>query len=219
MVMFKICIKTANRDVYDLIRRREDQVIRHVQDLMSQFLTLYGNSFVESLTQWRTSLIPVLRNDTAEYLAIYGMTHMKSFCKATGFFGNLATFLNRDMGRFLPFEVEDNFGLGEVFDVPSPDNQVDFAERISVFDIIDNELRGTLDEFLCRYAGGELKEKRKEPSIKIAKAVKGESGSARYDVNLDEDGEDVEKVLLLWAEMEEKMWDLQTSWDGEKPGK
>ncbi|KAL8136231.1 hypothetical protein AgCh_010724 [Apium graveolens] len=65
-----------------------------------------------------------MNNGTAEYLAISGMTHLKTFGKAPGTFGDLATHLNRDIGKFILFEVEDNFGLDQVFDAPTPEHSV-----------------------------------------------------------------------------------------------
>lgn len=53
-------------------------------------------------------------------MANFGMHNMQSFATAPGIFGELKTFLDLDMGLFLPFEVDDYYGLGEVVDASPP---------------------------------------------------------------------------------------------------
>ncbi|KAL8135228.1 hypothetical protein AgCh_010045 [Apium graveolens] len=111
--------------VNEPLRRQEYQVISHeLVEIMGQFFTLYANSYVQGLTQWRVAHIQVARNGIAEYLALYCLRNLSRFCKADGLFGDYLLYLNKDMGRFMPFKTDDNLGLGKVFDAPSPGNSV-----------------------------------------------------------------------------------------------
>ncbi|KAL8099968.1 hypothetical protein AgCh_032289 [Apium graveolens] len=84
-------------------------------------------------------------------------------------------------------KLDDHFGE-EVIDLDK-----EIFKGLSIFDIMDNELHRTLDEILCRF----------------------EVVDENYNVNLSEDGKDVEQVLLQCAEMEEKLWNSQVVHKGE----
>lgn len=51
MGRYKVHIETTNRGVYDTIRRQENQIVADdLMEVVTQFNTLYSNTFVEGLT-------------------------------------------------------------------------------------------------------------------------------------------------------------------------
>lgn len=115
---------------------------------------------MEGLTQWRASLIPNGMNGTAAYKATFGMDNMVTFVAAPGTFGELRNFLNRDMGLDLPFEIEDNFGLGEVIDASPPPSPIilndlvepDLELKLHAYDMVPVNS----DALVTRYTIAEL---------------------------------------------------------------
>lgn len=123
MNMHKIQIETDNREAYDTIRVQEFIILPpDLEEAFSQFNTLFANQFQENLTVRQISIIPVELNGTAQYMASYGMERLDALVLAPSSFGNIQHYLDRDMGRAMPypeFELQDNLGEGEVID-PSP---------------------------------------------------------------------------------------------------
>lgn len=53
-------------------------------------------------------------------MASYGMNNYPSYVESPGIFGHLQHSLDLDVGRYFPFEIMPNFGLGEVIDASPP---------------------------------------------------------------------------------------------------
>ncbi|WOG95977.1 hypothetical protein DCAR_0415307 [Daucus carota subsp. sativus] len=118
-----IHIETSNLNVFDTLSVQEHIVLREDQvEAYGLFNTVHGNNFREGKNR-RVAWIPDHMNTTAQYMAIYGLSHCSSFSECPGLFGDLKFHLDRDMGLVLPGPVGDlpaNFGDGEVIDGPPP---------------------------------------------------------------------------------------------------
>lgn len=117
-------IETDNREVYDTIRVQEFIILPpDEEEAFSQFNTLFTNHYAEGETERKVSIIPLNLNHTTQYMANYGLENFQSLVQAPGIFGNLQFFLDRDMGMAIPypeFDLQENFGEGEVVDLPPP---------------------------------------------------------------------------------------------------
>ncbi|KAL8115564.1 hypothetical protein AgCh_022170 [Apium graveolens] len=102
-------------------------------------------------------------------------------------------------------KLDDHFG-NEVIDLDK-----EIFKEFAVFDIMDNELHDTLEEFMCGFNGKREKSRGQVASICINDGEK-ETRAINFDGSvLSDEGKDVEEVLLKWSEMEEKFWESQTS--------
>lgn len=80
-------------------------------------------------------MIPPSMNQTAEYMARFGMKNVSVFSEAPGIFGNIQHFLDRDMGLAIPVEIYPNFGFGNIEEgVPEV-----IQEQVPVFQEVVNE--------------------------------------------------------------------------------
>lgn len=118
-------VEIVNEQVYEILRDRNHIfIVEDLREVIHQFDSFFANYSIEDVTVRRASLVPFELNQTAEYMARYGMDQLSSFVETPGIFGNLQEFLDMDMSHFFPFEILPNFGLGEVIDPPTPPPQV-----------------------------------------------------------------------------------------------
>lgn len=133
----RVHIDLDNQDIFEVLRFQDEiVVVDELVEALAQFNSLHNNHFEEGLTARRLSLVSPKMNATAIYMASYGMEHLSLFVEAPGMFGDLHTYLERDMGLYLPaFMVEniEKFDSGEVEDPPSPPSPLPKKRRISPY--------------------------------------------------------------------------------------
>ncbi|WOG81429.1 hypothetical protein DCAR_0100576 [Daucus carota subsp. sativus] len=111
--------------IFDTIRFQEEfQIPEELQEAMMLLNSLYANNFEEQKSARIVSWIPVEQNQSAHYLADYGLANVNLFGEVPRTLGNLQHFLDRDMGIAVPFDVMDNLGMGEVVDADPPPKPV-----------------------------------------------------------------------------------------------
>lgn len=117
-------IETVNRRVYDTLRIQEQILLEEDQvEVYRLFNTLHANTHKVGKSKKCITHVPLHMNATAEYMANYGLEHLKELVEVSKPFGNLDYYLRRDMGNVLPhpiLEVVQNMGDGEVIDGPPP---------------------------------------------------------------------------------------------------
>lgn len=117
----KVHFETDSMFIFDTIRFQDEfQIPEDLQEAMLLLNSVYANNFEEEKSSRIVSWTPVEQNQTARYMAEYGLNNSSFFAEAPHIFGNLQHFLDRDMGLAMPFEIMDNFGLGEVVDADLP---------------------------------------------------------------------------------------------------
>lgn len=89
--------------MYDTFRVQDFIILQpDLEEAFSQFNTLFSNNFIKDVTARKVSIIPMEMNRTAQYMALFEVNNMNSFVQAHGIFGDLQSFLNRDLGMELP---------------------------------------------------------------------------------------------------------------------
>ncbi|WOG92879.1 hypothetical protein DCAR_0312156 [Daucus carota subsp. sativus] len=110
-------IELDHEDVFQNIRYQEHIVLPpELDEVFRRFNSLHAIHYNRGVTDRKVTSIPLVMNRTAEYLARYGMEHMSVFAEVPDSFADLQSFLDRDMGVGLPFQVFEAFGLGDVID-------------------------------------------------------------------------------------------------------
>ncbi|WOG86212.1 hypothetical protein DCAR_0205413 [Daucus carota subsp. sativus] len=120
----KTHIETVSPRVYDTISLPDHIILNDDQvEVYRNFNILYANNFKEGLTKRKVACVPRFMNQTAEFLAIYGLKNITEFGVVEQPIAGLGFHLARDMGKTLipPYvAVSQILGDGEVVDGPPP---------------------------------------------------------------------------------------------------
>ena len=121
-------IETTNVVIFELISDQDQFIIPpELLESFRLFNSLHANNNSGGANTRQISWIPHHMNSAAVFMAKHGMQNLSDLVKLpdASTMGNLQFFLDRDMGRVLPYpevEVLPNLGLGEVVDAPPSSN-------------------------------------------------------------------------------------------------